>query len=171
MVFLHYGNWEQEMYGAFDISSSSLGEKCGFLSFLQMWREDLKALILWCWCQNHSLPIALRLPFHSHAALGCVSLSETLAQHQWQRTPHHKSFWWSKMRRKHLVWIILILLLTHCTHTTHRIPVCWIKMRGQVRTILHCSYHYTRKTVSQLPWSGFSEIPFWSANVVVCCTL
>lgn len=84
-----------------------------FFSSLQMWREHMKALILWCLCQNHSLPLAFLLPSYSSTALGCASLSETLAQHQWQSVPHHKSFWWSKTRRKHLA---LILLLTHCTH-------------------------------------------------------
>lgn len=51
-----------------------------------------------------------------------ASLSETLARHQWQKTSHHKFFWWSKMREEHLVEIIFIHLPTHrtfaaCTQT------------------------------------------------------
>lgn len=90
-----------------------------FSSFSHMLREDLKTLLLWSLCQNHSLLVALRLPSLFHAALGCMSLRETLAQHQWQSIPQHKFFWWSKERRKHLVlfYFVSIFLNTYHTHT------------------------------------------------------
>lgn len=56
--------------------------------------------------------------------------ARTLAWHQWET--HHKFTGWSKRRDMHS--IIPILPLTHA----HKLSV-----KGQIRTILGCSYHHT----------------------------
>lgn len=124
-IFSHYRKSEEKMHAAFNICLFFAGQKgfwaSPFSSFSHMLREDLKTLLLWSLCQNHSLLVALRLPSLFHAALGCMSLRETLAQHQWQSIPQHKFFWWSKERRKHLVLFYFVsIFFKHIPHT-HRI--------------------------------------------------
>ena len=142
-------------YHIMEIQRSECKEPSGvdvvgvFVFPLRCGGRTCRALILWCSCQNHSLPLALAC-----RSTLVLPLAERLWAKHWHGISdrvHLTTSPFDGPRWEGSIWFgLLSFSYWHTAHTPHRhrIPVCWIKLRGQVRTILNWSYHSGSHIVS-----------------------